>query len=194
MGGHTISRVRVLTFRSATCAAPTYFKEVTVGRHAIKFVDGALGANNPVFETRNSARDLWQTNETKCFDEQIHCLVSIGTGAQPGFSAHLWALLRNFASILTDPDSIALKFFQSQEHLVKSKKYFRLTVPAGVGNIDLADPSKLADISDRTFTYLQDHCHEQLEDCARALKSGYRPESEHLSCPLLCEYFILTPR
>lgn len=162
----------------ATSAAPTYFEPIKVGSHSLEFVDGGIGANNPVFQTRNCARDLWQVPNAASFDEQIHCLVSIGAGAGQGYSAKVLDMLKNFSSVLTDTEATASKFASSHEHLVKTNKYFRLTVPAGIGNIDLADTSKLEDISGRTFTYLKDNCSEQLDQCAEVLKRKYRPESK----------------
>lgn len=161
----------------ATSAAPTYFEPIKLGTD-LEFVDGGIGANNPVFKTRERARDLWGTSSDSSFDHQIDCLVSIGTGAGQGYSARVLDMLRNFSSVLTDTEATASRFSSSHEHLVKTNKYFRLTAPTGVGDIDLADISKLGEISGRTFTYLQDNCSLQLDQCAEVLKRKYRPESK----------------
>ncbi|KAI8670389.1 PNPLA domain-containing protein [Fusarium keratoplasticum] len=171
-----VKGIKIWEAARATSAAPTYFEPIKVGSHSLEFVDGGIGTNNPVFQTRSCARDLWRVPNNTSFDEQIHCLVSIGTGAGQGYSAKVLDMLKIFSSVLTDTEATASKFASSHEHLVKTNKYFRLTVPAGIGNIDLADTSKLEDISGRTFTYLKDNCSEQLDQCAKVLKRKYRPE------------------
>ncbi|RSL75861.1 hypothetical protein CEP51_010490 [Fusarium floridanum] len=72
----------------------------------------------------------------------------------------------------------AARFASSHQHLAKANKYFRLTVPAGIGNIDLVDTSKPEDILGRTFMYLEENCTEQLDQCAKVLRAEYRPEHE----------------
>jgi predicted acylesterase/phospholipase RssA len=162
----------------ATSAAPTYFEPIKVGSHSIEFVDGGIGANNPVFETRNCARDLWQASSNTSFDEQIHCMVSIGAGVGRGYRAKGLDMRNDFSPFLTDTEATASRFASSHERLAKANKYFRLTVPAGIGNTDLADTSKPEDISGRTFTYLKENCSDQLDQCAKVLRGNYRPKSK----------------
>ncbi|KAI8669991.1 PNPLA domain-containing protein [Fusarium sp. Ph1] len=123
-------------------ATPTYFEPIKVGSHSLEFVDGGIGANNPVFETRNCARDLWQASSNTSFDEQIHCLVSIGAGVGRGYSAKGLDMRNDFSPFLTDTEATAS----------------RLTVPTGIGSIDLADTSKPEDVAGWTFTYLEEDC------------------------------------
>ncbi|EEU36505.1 uncharacterized protein NECHADRAFT_81163 [Fusarium vanettenii 77-13-4] len=171
-----VKGIKIWEAARATSAAPTYFDPIKVGPHSLEFVDGGIGANNPVFQTRDCARDLWEEPNSTSFDEQIHCMVSIGTGVEQGYSAKVLDMLKNFSSVLTDTEATASRFASSHEHLVRTNKYFRLTVPAGIGNIDLSDTSKLEDISARTFTYLKDNCSLQLDQCAEVLKRKYKPE------------------
>ncbi|KAJ4314363.1 hypothetical protein N0V84_008943 [Fusarium piperis] len=144
----------------ATLAAPAYFEPIKVGSYALEFVDGGIGTNNPVFQTQYCAQDLWQVSNETNFDEQMHCMVSIGAGVGQGYSAQVLDMLENSSSVLTDTEATAT----------------RLTVPAGIGNMDLADTSKLADISGRTFKYLKENCGEQLDQCAEVIRRKYRPE------------------
>lgn len=121
---------------------------------------------------------MWQVSNTTSFDEQIHCLVSIGAGIGQDYGAKAFYMLDDFASVLIDTEATASVFASSHEHLVNMDKYFRLTVPAGIGDIDLADTSKIQEISGRTFTYLEENCSEQLDLCVEALRRKYKPESE----------------
>lgn len=131
-----------------------------------------------MFETRNCARDLWKASSNTSFDEQIQCLLSIGAGVGQDYNDKDLNMLNNLSPFLTDTEATASRFASSHEHLAKANKYFRLTVPAGIGNIDLVDTSKPEDILGQTFTYLEERCSEQLDQCAKALKATYRPERE----------------
>ena len=51
----------VLEAARATSAAASYFEPVTI--RSLKFVDGALGANNPVDEVWNEALNIWCPND-----------------------------------------------------------------------------------------------------------------------------------
>jgi predicted acylesterase/phospholipase RssA len=61
----------------ATSAASSFFDPITIGDFRQGFVDGATGANNPVYELWNEAQDIWPS---KSLEDKIKCLVSIGTG------------------------------------------------------------------------------------------------------------------
>ncbi|KAM7207996.1 hypothetical protein V8F06_014960 [Rhypophila decipiens] len=64
----------------ATSAATGFFDPVSVGaRH---FVDGSLGANNPVDQVENEASDIWCA-ETGNLQPLVKCFISVGTG-NPG--------------------------------------------------------------------------------------------------------------
>ncbi|RSL63281.1 hypothetical protein CEP53_004494 [Fusarium sp. AF-6] len=170
--------IKIWEAARATSAASAYFDPIKIGPHSLEFVDGGIGTNNPVFETRNCARDLWQASSNTNFDEQIHCLVSIGAGVGQSYSAKGLDMLNCFSPFLTDTEATASRFTSSHEHLSKANKYFRLTVPSGIGNIDLVDTSKPKDILDWTFTYLEENCNEQLDQCTEVLRAKYRPENE----------------
>lgn len=175
----------VYSFSSrATSAAPIYFKPIKIGSHSLEFVDGGIGANNPVFHIKACARDKWPILNNQKFDERIGCLVSIGTGAVKAHSANPLDMLINFSSIVTETEDTAFKFSSSHDYLVKKKKYFRLTVPCRIGDIDLADSSKLPEISGRTYTYLKDNCNEQLDQCAEVLRKNIEPRVRAKNVPV----------
>src|ERR1700761_9542855 len=60
----------------ATSAATTFFDPIAIGPFNEEFVDGALGANNPVKELWNQAQDVWGGQ----LRGSLICLVSLGTG------------------------------------------------------------------------------------------------------------------
>jgi patatin-like phospholipase/acyl hydrolase len=59
----------------ATSAATTFFDPISIGNFNEEFVDGALGANNPVFELWTQAKDIWGEQ----LERKLRCVVSIGT-------------------------------------------------------------------------------------------------------------------
>jgi predicted acylesterase/phospholipase RssA len=61
----------------ATCAAPTFFKEMFIDNPlpGITYVDGGLGYNNPSEVALDEARRIWPTSKQ-------FCLVSVGAGRQ----------------------------------------------------------------------------------------------------------------
>jgi predicted acylesterase/phospholipase RssA len=61
----------------ATLAASSFFGPIAVGTYGEEFVDGATGANNPVPQLWDQARQL---GRPELFEGQVKCLVSIGTG------------------------------------------------------------------------------------------------------------------
>jgi predicted acylesterase/phospholipase RssA len=63
----------------ATSTATSFFEPVTVGPRGRKFVDGGLGANNPVEQIWNEAQNIWCTGELELHD-LLQCFVSVGTG------------------------------------------------------------------------------------------------------------------
>lgn len=72
----------ILEAARATAAATSFFEPVSIG--ARRFVDGALGANNPVDEVEGEASDIW-CPETE-LKPLVKCFISIGTG-NPGKKA-----------------------------------------------------------------------------------------------------------
>ncbi|RBA13412.1 pfs [Fusarium proliferatum] len=61
----------------ATSAATTFFDPIAIGPYQEQFVDGALGANNPVYTLWTQAQDVWGDDQLR---SRLRCLVSIGTG------------------------------------------------------------------------------------------------------------------
>ena len=62
---------------SRPTSAASSFDPITIGRYEEEFVDGAIGANNPVWEVWKQAQLMWGP---KPVESKIKCLVSTGTG------------------------------------------------------------------------------------------------------------------
>ncbi|RDL38651.1 uncharacterized protein BP5553_02991 [Venustampulla echinocandica] len=184
-GGDQAKGVKIWEAARATSAAPTYFDPITIGPYSTSFVDGGLKSNNPVYQTLKCAENLWEMKEGERIDEQIQSLVSVGTGAGKPFGASVPELVENGTAILTQTEDTAKMFSSGHRRLVESKRYFRFTVPLGIGIIDLADTSKFAEISANTITYMDGNT--QLDECAQTLKRKYRPgKSASIRRPSFC--------
>ena len=63
--------------RRATSDASSFFDLIKIGQFEEEFVDGAVGANNPVAKLWNEAKSVWSD---QALEGNIKCLISIGTG------------------------------------------------------------------------------------------------------------------
>ena len=72
----TTGRCTIVEAARATSAAPTFFEPVEIMINGTKerFVDGALGFNNPVMELYSEAKTIFPSRS-------IDCIVSLGTGS-----------------------------------------------------------------------------------------------------------------
>jgi hypothetical protein len=76
-GFHLVNSVKIWEACQAISAATSFFDPIAIGPCEEEFVDGELGANNPVYAVWSQARDLWSGDRLQ---EKLRCLVSIGTG------------------------------------------------------------------------------------------------------------------
>lgn len=145
----------ILEAALATSAAPTYFSDIAI--EGSKFVDGALGANNPALEVEEEASDLW-CEETGNLQPLVKCFVSVGTG-HPGIRSvsdkglkHLIETLRKEA---TETESTNQKFLSRWRDYVEKSRCFRFNVDHGLDNVRLAEFEEQDLIRAATSTYLQ---------------------------------------
>jgi len=61
----------------ATSAATTFFDAIALGPYSEEFVDGGIGANNPILQLWNEAQAVWGPDS---LERNVNCIVSIGTG------------------------------------------------------------------------------------------------------------------
>ncbi|KAK4210653.1 acyl transferase/acyl hydrolase/lysophospholipase [Rhypophila decipiens] len=173
----------------ATTAAPTFFYEAkipivgTEGKNLkfLRFVDGALKANNPVEQVKKEADVLWPKPEqpegsgpTQYF---VDCLVSIGTGVgQPqetssGVSQFLKALVK----IATETEDTATDFrdrwdLNLEERPDSKSKYFRFSVVRGLNTMAIDAQNPEAKVNTLTLSYVKDKkVKKSIDECAAML-------------------------
>jgi len=146
----------ILQAALATSAAPTYFPDVKIA--GMKFVDGAIGANNPVFDVVAEASDLW-CEDTGRIQPLVKCFLSIGTG-HPGIRSvsdkgyrHLIETLQKQATETEDTN----RMFHSQwrEQFDKGR-CFRFTVEHGLEDVGLAEWEESDVLQSATTSYLEE--------------------------------------
>src|ERR1700733_7509137 len=110
----------------ATSAAPMFFKSITIGQAGMteEFIDGGLGANNPIEQVLNQAYEQFDPSD------RISCILSIGTGKlkpskyKPGYIPS--ALVDTLVKISTNCEQIEQKVARQFESI--SDVYFRFNV------------------------------------------------------------------
>ncbi|KAI9688258.1 MAG: hypothetical protein M1822_001764 [Bathelium mastoideum] len=138
----------------ATSAATGYFDPVSIGTR--KFVDGALGANNPVDEVEGEAANIWGhgTGDSK---RLVKCFVSIGTG-HPGKKAlkkTVWGFLtKSLVGIATQTEETERKMIERWAQQYDEKRFFRFNVDQGLQDVDLAEYKKQGWMEEVTDEYL----------------------------------------
>jgi len=157
----------ILEAARATSAAPSFFNSVSIGPLGEKFIDGAIGCNNPVREVMAEAYDIWPS--------ELHrnlVMVSIGTGqptVQP-IGENLVDFARTAVKFATETEHTASEFARDHPELVS--RYFRFSVAKGLENVGLEEYKKLATVSSVTADYLGlEEVRRALQDCARALRA-----------------------
>jgi hypothetical protein len=140
----------------ATAAAPSFFAPIEI--NDTKFRDGATGCNNPVQEVYAAAKQLWSTKGQRSFDENVQCIISIGTGKSVGkaFSDTLLGMNRSIIKIATETESTAQNFARDHKELMEEHRYFRFTVSEGMGDIRLDDHKRMVGIQEMTESYIND--------------------------------------
>ena len=119
----------------ATSAATGFFDPVSIGnRH---FVDGALGANNPVDEVEGEASNIW-CSETGDLKPLVKCFVSIGTG-NPGKrsieDSMFKFLSKTIVGISTETEETERKFVARWAGHFDQKRFFRFNVEQGLQKV-----------------------------------------------------------
>ncbi len=155
----------------ATSAATGFFDPVTI--RARQFVDGALGANNPVDEVEGEASNIW-CSETGDLKPLVKCFISIGTG-NPGTKAIEENLLKflstTLVDIVTDTENMEKRFIAKWRQHFDEKRYFRLNVKQGLQGIGLAEYQEQGAIEAATENFLNHQAQKfRLRDCILNLR------------------------
>ncbi|KAG4428205.1 hypothetical protein IFR05_016312 [Cadophora sp. M221] len=139
----------------ATAAASSFFDPIRIGN--VDFIDGATPANNPISEMWTEAFDVFKEGDNWRLEDNILCLVSIGTGipAIRSFGDDPLKLGKALLAIATDTERRAEDFHRHHSHMAQNQQYFRFNVLRGLESIGLEEASKLDQINACTQKYLQ---------------------------------------
>lgn len=155
----------------ATSAATIFFDVAQIG--ARKFVDGALGANNPVDEVEDEASNIW-CSETADLQQQVKCFVSVGTG-HPGKKAiedkMIGFLSKTLVDLTMETERTADKFVSRWRHSFDKNRYFRFNVQQGLQEVGLAEYQEQGLIEAATEEYLtHQEQKSRMRECVSNLK------------------------
>jgi len=154
----------------ATSAATSFFDHITIGQHKQRFADGALGANNPVWEVWGEAREAWPSEIP--LEKRIGCFVSIGTGklgSEP-LGTWPWEVARSLKDLCTETEETADKFASNNPNLLETGRYYRFNVEQGLEKVGLAEVQEKAAIADFTHKYLnRQKIRVQVQACVKAM-------------------------
>jgi predicted acylesterase/phospholipase RssA len=158
----------------ATSAASTFFDPIKIGRYGEEFVDGAIGANNPVRELWTEAQDLWPKGSLA---DRIKCFVSIGTGqpAVKAFGADVIEIGKTMVEIATDTENTARLFEMEHRDLLREGRYFRFNVDKGLEDVGLEEAAKLNVVVATTRRYIRaQDTYVKVRACAESISSRPR--------------------
>jgi Patatin-like phospholipase len=152
-GNDLLNSVKIWEACCATSAATSFFDPVAVGRYGEEFVDGATGANNPVWEVWNQAQLMWGPEP---LESKIKCLISIGTGVPSlkPFQDDVFHIGQTLIAIATETEQTAERFHRHKSHLDDSGQYYRFNVDRGLEEIGLEESSKRKEIAAATRRYI----------------------------------------
>lgn len=150
----------------ATSAATGFFDPVSIGTR--QFVDGALGANNPVDEVEGEAANIWSSGVGD-LKPLVKCFVSIGTG-QPGKKAlkddMVNFLSKSLVGIATETEETERKFIARWAKHYDEKRYFRFNVNQGLQDVGLAEYKEQGKMEAVTDEYLRHQAQKfRVRDC-----------------------------
>lgn len=181
-----LNSVKIWEACRATSAASSFFDTVAVGRYGEEFVDGATGANNPVWEVWNEAQVIWGP---EALESRIKCLVSIGTGVPSlkPFQDDVFHIGEAFVAISTETEQTAERFRRDKSHLDSTGRYYRFNVVRGLEDIGLEESIKRKEIAAATRKYVESQeAFKQMQACAAGnvgareyfgeYRTAYRPE------------------
>ena len=153
----------------ATSAASSFFDPITIGDFQEGFVDGATGANNPVYEVWNEAQDIWPYGS---LEDKIKCLVSIGTGVPSlrPFKGDLISIGESLLAISTETEKTAERFSRDKAGLDNTGRYYRFNVLRGLEDIGLEDSMRKSMIIAATDRYIDSQAvFKQINACADSM-------------------------
>ena len=120
-------KARIWEAARATSAASSFFDPIKIGQFGEEFVDGAVGANNPVTQLWNEAKNVWSD---EALEGNIKCLISIGTGipSLDSYGSSLFEIAKTLKDIATETEKTAESFHRAHSDLDDGHRYFRFDV------------------------------------------------------------------
>jgi hypothetical protein len=169
----------------ATSAVTGFFDPVSIGVR--QFVEGALGANNPVDEVKGEAVSIW-CSKTGDLKPLVKCFISIGTG-HPGTKAikddKIKFPPKTLMGIATETEKTANRFIARWQRHFDERRYFRFNVQQGLQDVGLAEYKEQDTIEAVTYGYLsQMEQKVQVRDCVLNLQQKQSVYIENL--PRFC--------
>ena len=152
--------------RPSDISSSSFFDPITIGDFEESFVDGAIGANNPVYEVWNEAQDIWPSGS---LEDKIKCLVSIGTGVPSltPFKDDLIGIGQSLLAIATETEKTAERFSRDKSRLDDTRRYYRFNVLRGLEDIGLEDSKRKNAIIAATDRYIESQVvFKQMKACA----------------------------
>jgi hypothetical protein len=168
-----LNKVKIWEAARATSAATSFFNPITIGTEG--FVDGATGANNPINELWTEAYDVWNNGPGWKLEDNIRCIVSIGTGIPTlkAFQDSPVDVAKTLVSIALDTENVAETFQRHHSALFQENRAFRFNVVRGLEDIGLEEASKQGHILAVTRRYFQsEDVFGRLEKCSQAIQGN----------------------
>ncbi|KJZ71094.1 hypothetical protein HIM_09513 [Hirsutella minnesotensis 3608] len=153
----------------ATSAATTFFDPIAIGPFQEEFVDGALGANNPVYTLWTQAQDVWGDDQLR---GRLRCLVSIGTGvpALRPVRDDVLGIGATLTNLATETEKTAEQFRRDKSSLDDEGRYYRFNVSRGLEDVGLEESKKQREIAAATGRYVASQdVFRQMKACANGL-------------------------
>lgn len=148
-----LGSVRIWESCVATAAASSFFDPIKIGRYKETFVDGATGANNPIWEVWNQAQQVWGPEP---LEDKIKCVVSIGAGVLPltPFKDDVYSIHKTLIAMATRTEEKSNEFRRSKPLLDDTGRYYRFNVTRGLGDIGLEETERIDEIAAATRDYI----------------------------------------
>lgn len=157
-----LSNVRIWEACRATSAASSFFDPIAIGLYEEEFIDGATGANNPVWQVWDQAQLIWGSEP---LESRIKCLVSIGTGipSLKPFKDDVYKIGPTLVAIATHTEQTAETFRRDKIYL---GRYYRFNVTRGLQDIGLEESKKKKKIAAATRLYVESQdVYKQMQAC-----------------------------
>jgi len=168
-GIHLLNSVKIWEACRATSAATSFFDPIAIGPYEEEFIDGGLGANNPVYAVWSQAQDLWGADRLQ---DKLKCLVSIGTGVPSlkPFRDDVFHIGDQLVALATETEKTAEQFHQDKSSLDDEGRYFRFNVLRGLEEVGLEESKKKKEIAAATTRYITSQdVYKQMKACANNL-------------------------